>query len=146
MSVTRLVAVMAAAVAVLVGPTAGAAAAAPQPKPPQPLILDFTRSLNLRNLLNGPIQANVLANTTSQGAFVGARVADFSDNGPGTQVPLSVPLGGVTQQLGFPQSPQWWPGVGVGYNSPAFGSYTWGYGWPGGGGGGQGFTSVGTRL
>ncbi|MFI1175765.1 hypothetical protein [Streptomyces melanogenes] len=34
-----------------------------------PAILDFSRSLTLRNMLNGPIQANILANVRNEGAF-----------------------------------------------------------------------------
>ncbi|MFG2142618.1 hypothetical protein ACGFRG_00220 [Streptomyces sp. NPDC048696] len=64
---------------------------------PASALIDLTRSLNLRNILNGPIQLNVLANVTNQGSLFG-RTENFQatvaaggvDIGAGTaSIPVS---------------------------------------------------------
>ncbi|QLE72064.1 hypothetical protein FGW37_11020 [Streptomyces rectiverticillatus] len=52
-------------------------------------LLDITRSINLRNIANGPVQLNLLANTPNEGPFTGAVSAEINNGGSG-DVTLSV--------------------------------------------------------
>ncbi|WP_331723732.1 MULTISPECIES: hypothetical protein [unclassified Streptomyces] len=68
-----------------------------------PTLLDLTRVLTLRNMLNGPIQLNVLANTRNEGAFVGATTTVIGESeAPGLEAGIgetTVPLKDGTQAI-----------------------------------------------
>lgn len=66
--------------------------AAAQPAHAAPSILDFSRSITLRNMLNGPIQLNVLANTHNEGGFTRAPSASSGEI-IGTTEALGVQVG-----------------------------------------------------
>ncbi|WP_367139390.1 MULTISPECIES: hypothetical protein [Streptomyces] len=64
---------------------------------PASAIIDFQRSLSLRNSLNGPMQANVLANVTNQGSLI-ARV----ENLQATVIAGGVDIGAGTARIPVP--------------------------------------------